>query len=91
MTWQTHITTDPEVLAGKPVVRGTRLAVADENVPLPSVDALRAAGDDVISVSRESLGANDSFIAGSSARVGGFTRDSTSSRSCHRWRSARRS
>ena len=27
MTWQTHITTDPEVLAGKPVVRGTRLAV----------------------------------------------------------------
>ena len=27
MTWQNHITTDPEVLAGKPVVRGTRLAV----------------------------------------------------------------
>jgi len=27
MTWQAHITTDPEVLAGKPVVRGTRLAV----------------------------------------------------------------
>lgn len=27
MSWQTHITTDPEILAGKPVVRGTRLAV----------------------------------------------------------------
>ena len=27
MTWQEHITADPEVLAGKPVVRGTRLAV----------------------------------------------------------------
>ena len=27
MTWHTHITTDPEVLAGKPVVRDTRLAV----------------------------------------------------------------
>ena len=27
MTWQEHITTESEVLAGKPVVRGTRLAV----------------------------------------------------------------
>lgn len=27
MSWQAHITTDPEILAGKPVVRGTRLAV----------------------------------------------------------------
>ena len=27
MSWQAHITTDPEVLIGKPVVRGTRLAV----------------------------------------------------------------
>ena len=27
MTWQDYITTNPEVLAGKPVVRGTRLAV----------------------------------------------------------------
>ena len=27
MTWQAHLTTDPAVLAGKPVVRGTRLAV----------------------------------------------------------------
>jgi uncharacterized protein (DUF433 family) len=26
MTWQAHITTDPDVLGGKPVVRGTRLA-----------------------------------------------------------------
>lgn len=25
--WRKHITIDPEVLAGKPVVRGTRLAV----------------------------------------------------------------
>lgn len=27
MTWQSHITSDPDVLAGEPVVRGTRLAV----------------------------------------------------------------
>lgn len=27
MSWQAHITTDPEILAGKPVVRGTRLPV----------------------------------------------------------------
>ena len=27
MTWQNHITTNPEVLTGKPVVGGTRLAV----------------------------------------------------------------
>jgi uncharacterized protein (DUF433 family) len=27
MTWTEHIVTDPAILAGKPVVRGTRLAV----------------------------------------------------------------
>jgi uncharacterized protein (DUF433 family) len=27
MAWQEHITVDPEVLVGKPVIRGTRLAV----------------------------------------------------------------
>lgn len=27
MSWQAHITADPEIVAGKPVVRGTRLAV----------------------------------------------------------------
>lgn len=27
MTWQEYITTDPEILGGKPIVRGTRLAV----------------------------------------------------------------
>jgi uncharacterized protein (DUF433 family) len=27
MTWPEYITTDPEILVGKPVVRGTRLAV----------------------------------------------------------------
>ncbi len=27
MTWQDRITIDPEILTGKPVVRGTRLAV----------------------------------------------------------------
>ena len=26
MTWKEHLTTDPAVLGGKPVVRGTRLA-----------------------------------------------------------------
>lgn len=28
MTWQDRITTDPAVLVGKPVIKGTRLAVA---------------------------------------------------------------
>jgi uncharacterized protein (DUF433 family) len=27
MTWQEHISVDPKVLVGKPVIRGTRLAV----------------------------------------------------------------
>ena len=27
MNWETYIHTDPSILAGKPVVRGTRLAV----------------------------------------------------------------
>ncbi len=27
MTWQEHISIDPSVLVGKPVVKGTRLAV----------------------------------------------------------------
>ena len=27
MTWKTRITTEPSVLAGKPIVKGTRLAV----------------------------------------------------------------
>lgn len=27
MTWQEHIIIDPEVLVGKPVIRGSRLAV----------------------------------------------------------------
>jgi uncharacterized protein (DUF433 family) len=27
MNWRTHIASNPEVLAGKPVVKGTRLAV----------------------------------------------------------------
>jgi uncharacterized protein (DUF433 family) len=27
MTWQEHIVSDPDILVGKPIVRGTRLAV----------------------------------------------------------------
>lgn len=27
MAWQDHIRADPEILGGKPIVRGTRLAV----------------------------------------------------------------
>lgn len=57
MTWQDYITTDPEILGGKPILRGTRLAVdfllglfasgwsADQvltSYPQISQDALRA-------------------------------------------------
>ncbi len=57
MIWQEHIRSDPEILGGKPVVRGTRLAVhfllgllaegwsAEEildNYPQLTPDALRA-------------------------------------------------
>lgn len=57
MSWQEFITSDPQVLGGKPVVRGTRLAVdfllgllaagwtTDrilENYPTLTPDALRA-------------------------------------------------
>jgi len=27
MDWQTHITLDPNILVGKPIIKGTRLAV----------------------------------------------------------------
>jgi uncharacterized protein (DUF433 family) len=55
--WSTHITSDPEILGGKPVVRGTRLAVdfviglfasgwtrehVLENYPSLTPDALKA-------------------------------------------------
>ena len=57
MNWRDHITSDTEILAGKPVVRGTRLAVdfvldlfaagwtqtqVLESYPQLSVDSLRA-------------------------------------------------
>lgn len=57
MSWQEQITTDPAILAGKPIVRGTRLAVDFllsllaagwtqeqllQNYPQLSPDALRA-------------------------------------------------
>ncbi len=57
MTWTDHITADPKVLGGKPVVKGTRLAVdfllgllaegwtreqLRENYPQLTDDALRA-------------------------------------------------
>jgi uncharacterized protein (DUF433 family) len=57
MDWQTYIHSDPDVLCGKPVVRGTRLSVAFllglfaagwseqqvlENYPSLTSEALRA-------------------------------------------------
>ena len=36
--------------------------VADENVPLPSVEALRAAGHDVAAVAREAPGSSDATV-----------------------------
>jgi uncharacterized protein (DUF433 family) len=67
MNWRDHIVTDSEVLTGKPVIRGTRLAVdfilallADgwteqqilENYPSVSAEALRA----VFAYAAETLG-----------------------------------
>jgi uncharacterized protein (DUF433 family) len=57
MDWRQHITTDPQILAGKPVIRGTRLALdfvlglfaagwtedqVLENYPSLTTDGLRA-------------------------------------------------
>ena len=57
MDWRQHITTDPQILAGKPVIRGTRLALdfvlglfaagwtedqVLENYPSLTADGLRA-------------------------------------------------
>lgn len=36
--------------------------LADENIPLPTVDALRAAGCDVASIAREASGAPDPHV-----------------------------
>lgn len=36
--------------------------LADENVPLPSIHALRAAGHDVVSVSEEAAGTGDQIV-----------------------------
>lgn len=53
--------------------------LADENVPLPSVDALHAAGHDVASVSRDDPGAPDTQVlaraAGEDRLIITFDRD----------------
>ena len=66
MDWREHIVSDPEILAGKPVLRGTRLAVdfllgllaagwteiqIRENYPQVSPEALRA----VLALAAETL------------------------------------
>ena len=67
MNWREHIVSDPEILAGKPVVRGTRLAAdfllglfaagwtesqVRENYPQLTPDSLRA----VFAFAAETLG-----------------------------------
>ncbi len=49
MNWEKHIHSDPEILLGKPVIRGTRLSVEFiiqeqllENYPQLSKEALQA-------------------------------------------------
>lgn len=49
MDWRTHIVADPEILAGKPVVKGTRLSVEH-------VVALLAAGWSIDEVTTEHTG-----------------------------------
>lgn len=72
MDWRQHIESDPEVLTGKPVVRGTRLAVdfilglfaagwteaqIRESYPQLTTDALRA----VFAFAAETLGEEGFF------------------------------
>ena len=67
MDWNEHIVSDPEVLVGKPIVRGTRLSVdfllglfaagwteaqVRENYPQVTAEALRA----VFAFAAEALG-----------------------------------
>jgi len=51
MPWPERILVDPEILAGKPVIRGTRIAV-EFILELPAagqaVEALRKQGHDVL-------------------------------------------
>jgi uncharacterized protein (DUF433 family) len=73
MNWNAHIVIDPEILYGKPVVRGTRLSVTFllglfaagwseqqvlDNYPTLTAEALRA----VFAFAAESLN-EESFIA----------------------------
>jgi uncharacterized protein (DUF433 family) len=75
MDWRQHIVSDPEVLAGKPVVRGTRLAVdfllglfaagwteshVLENYPQLTPESLRA----VFAFAVETLGKRGSIPCG---------------------------
>ena len=46
MTWQERIAIDPKVMGGKPVIRGTR-------VPIQTIIAFLAGGDDVAVVCDE--------------------------------------
>jgi len=48
--YEDHITTDPRILGGKPVVRGTRIAVSlvlEELAHNPEIDELLAAHPDL--------------------------------------------
>ena len=79
MDWRKHIVTDPDVAAGKPVVRGTRLAVdfvlglfaagwteeqVLQNYPALTTEALRA----VFAYAAEALGEESVYPVKPSAR-----------------------
>ncbi len=78
MSWRKHIVTDPDVAAGKPVVRGTRLAVdfvlglfaagwteeqVLQNYPALTAEAIRA----VFAYAAEALGEESVYALAISA------------------------
>lgn len=73
MRWQDHVETDPEIMLGKPVIRGTRITVellleklaADISIEEILVDYPRLTRDDVLAAldyARAALGTDELLL-----------------------------